>query len=99
MTHDAIMASWAVQGTLAQRSSFRIVEQDGRLDLIADLAGGGRTLRVFKSLSGDAPDDEVEQAIAQLYGALGGLPARADLIHGRSFSEHLAEAEEGRTAQ
>lgn len=90
MTHDAIAASWATRGHVARAARFRNTEDDGRLDLIADSSSLGRLLRAFRSLPLDSPDEDVEAALDALYADLGGLPARADAIKGRSFSEHLA---------
>ena len=91
MTHDAIAASWATRGHLARASRFRIVEDDGRLDLIADASGVGRLLRAFRSLPLNAPDEDIEDALDALYVDLGGVERAADTIKGRSFSEHLAQ--------
>lgn len=93
MTHTEIAASFATRGHVARAAHFRIVEDDGRLDLIADTRSPGRQLRAFRSLPLNAPDEDVESALDGLYGDLGGLPALADVIAARSFSEHLAAAE------
>ena len=94
MTFDAIRASFAIRGHHARAAHFRIVEDDGRLDLIADSRSPGRQLRAFRSLPLDSPDEDVEAALDGLYADLGGLPALADVIAARSFSEHLAAADE-----
>lgn len=94
MTHDAIAASWAIRGPIARAARFRIVEDGDRLDLIADSATPGRLLRAFRSLPMDSPAEDVEAALDGLYVDLGGLPAVADAIKGRSFLEHLAAADE-----
>jgi hypothetical protein len=89
MTHDAIRATWAMRGPVARASAFRIIEDEGRLDLIADFRAPGRLLRAFRTLPMDAPDEDIEAALDGLYADLGGLPALADAIKARSFSEHL----------
>ena len=91
MNHDAIAASWALRGPVARGARFRIVEEEGRLDLITDLSSPGRMLRAFRSLPITAPDEDIEAALDGLYADLGGLPALADRIRGRSFSDHLAQ--------
>jgi hypothetical protein len=91
MTHDAIRAAFATRGLHARAAHFRIEEDDGRLDLIADSRSPGRQLRAFRSLPLDASDEDVEAALDGLHADLGGLPALADAIATRSFSEHLAE--------
>ena len=94
MTHDTIAAAWAIRGPVARAARFRIVEEHGRLDLMADAAAPGRLLRAFRSLPDDSTPEDIEAALDGLYADLGGLPAVADAIKGRSFSEHLAQAEE-----
>lgn len=91
MTHNAIMAAWSTRGNLARAARFRIGEEGGTLDLIADMSSPGRLLRAFRSLALDATDEDVEAALDGLYADLGGLPALADVIKGRPFSEHLSQ--------
>lgn len=91
MTHDHIAASWATRGTIARASRFRIVEEDGRLDLIADSQSVGRLLRAFRSVPLNAPDEDIEVALDALYSSLGGVERLADRIKGQSFSDRLAE--------
>ena len=90
MTYDAIGASWAARGPVARAAFFRIDDSAGRLDLIADSRSPGRMLRAFRSLPLDSPDEDVEAALDGLYADLGGLPALAEVIATRAFSEHLA---------
>jgi hypothetical protein len=91
MTLEAIAASWATRGPIARAARFRIVEDDGRLDLIADASGVGRLLRAFRSLPLNAPGEDIEAALDGLYVDLGGAERAADVIKGRSFAEHLAQ--------
>lgn len=91
MTHDAIAASWATRGPIARASRFRIVEDDGRLDLITDSSSVGRLLRAFRSLPLNAPDEDIEAALDGLYVDMGGVERIADRIKGQSFADRLAE--------
>lgn len=91
MTHDGIAASWATRGPLARASRFRIAEDDGRVDLIADSTAPGRLLRAFRSVSLNAPDEDIEAALDGLYLDLGGVERIANHIKGQSFADRLAE--------
>jgi hypothetical protein len=90
VTHDGIRAAFATRGPHARAAHFSIVEENGRLELIADLNAPGRLLRAFRWVPMNAPDEDVEAALDGLYADLGGLPALADKIATRTFSEHLA---------